>query len=215
MGQRIALQRPAVPRGDPHQLPGLLPVLGGRRTRIRGGGGGGGAAPPPPPAAGGGRGGPPPPQPRAPPPAAPANSTPSTSRFSAGGGRGCGAGPAAGAQRGAPGRPVVCVIGDGSIHYAVQALWTAAAYRVPVTFVVLSNAKYAILHWFAQLEHAQGSPGLDIPGLDITAVADGYGVRAHRAQGAGELTKLVRDATARQDGPVLIDVPVTTELPSL
>lgn len=142
-------------------------------------------------------------------------SAPDSYLFSAGGGLGFGAAAAVGAQLGAPGRSVVCVIGDGSIHYAVQALWTAAAYRVPVTFVVLSNAKYAILHWFAQLEHAQGSPGLDIPGLDISAVADGYGVRTHRAQGAGELTKLVRDAAAQQDGPVLIDVPVTTELPSL
>ncbi|MFJ3908625.1 benzoylformate decarboxylase [Streptomyces vinaceus] len=142
-------------------------------------------------------------------------SSPDSYLFSAGGGLGFGAAAAVGAQLGAPGRPVVCVIGDGSIHYAVQALWTAAAYKVPVTFVVLSNAKYAILHWFAQLEHAQGSPGLDIPGLDITAVADGYGVRTHRAHGTGELTKLVRDAAAQQDGPVLIDVPVTTELPSL
>ncbi|MFB6810451.1 benzoylformate decarboxylase [Streptomyces sp. NPDC056387] len=142
-------------------------------------------------------------------------STPGSYLFSAGGGLGFGAAAAVGAQLGAPDRPVVCVIGDGSIHYAVQALWTAAAYRVPVTFVVLSNAKYAILQWFAQLEHAQGAPGLDIPGLDITAVAEGYGVRTHRAHSAGELTKLVRDSASRQDGPVLIDVPVTTELPSL
>ncbi|KPI33849.1 Benzoylformate decarboxylase [Actinobacteria bacterium OV450] len=142
-------------------------------------------------------------------------STPGSYLFSAGGGLGFGAAAAVGAQLGAPDRPVVCVIGDGSIHYAVQALWTAAAYRVPVTFVVLSNAKYAILQWFAQLAHAQGAPGLDIPGLDITAVAEGYGVRTHRAHSAGELTKLVRDSASRQDGPVLIDVPVTTELPSL
>ncbi|MFK0255157.1 benzoylformate decarboxylase [Streptomyces sp. NPDC090445] len=142
-------------------------------------------------------------------------SSPGSYLFSAGGGLGFGAAAAVGAQLGAPGRPVVCVIGDGSIHYAVQALWTAAAYRVPVTFVVLSNARYAILQWFAQLENAQGAPGLDIPGIDITAVAAGYGVRAHRAQGAGELTKLVRDSAAQQDGPVLIDVPVTTEFPSL
>ncbi|WP_331722395.1 benzoylformate decarboxylase [Streptomyces sp. NBC_00069] len=142
-------------------------------------------------------------------------STPGSYLFSAGGGLGFGAAAAVGAQLGAPGRPVVCVIGDGSIHYAVQALWTAATYKVPVTFVVLSNAKYAILQWFAQLEHAQGAPGLDIPGLDITAVADGYGARTHRAHGAGELTKLVRDSASQQYGPVLIDVPVTTELPSL
>ncbi|MFF4426518.1 benzoylformate decarboxylase [Streptomyces sp. NPDC001549] len=142
-------------------------------------------------------------------------STPGSYLFSAGGGLGFGAAAAVGAQLGAPDRPVVAVIGDGSIHYAVQALWTAATYKVPVTFVVLSNARYAILQWFAQIEHAQGAPGLDIPGLDITAIATGYGVRAHTAHGAGELTKLVRDSAAQQDGPVLIDVPITTELPSL
>ncbi|MGW7439127.1 benzoylformate decarboxylase [Streptomyces sp. NPDC054849] len=142
-------------------------------------------------------------------------STPGSYLFSAGGGLGFGAAAAVGAQLGAPDRPVVAVIGDGSIHYAVQALWTAATYKIPVTFVVLSNARYAILQWFAQIEHAQGAPGLDIPGLDITSIATGYGVRAHTAYGAGELTKLVRDAAAQQDGPVLIDVPITTELPSL
>ncbi|MGW1766163.1 benzoylformate decarboxylase [Streptomyces sp. NPDC002073] len=142
-------------------------------------------------------------------------STPGSYLFSAGGGLGFGAAAAVGAQLGAPDRPVVCVIGDGSIHYAVQALWTAAQYKVPVTFVVLSNAKYAILQWFAQVEHAQGAPGLDIPGLDIVPIAQGYGLRTHTAAGAGELTKLVRDCAQQQDGPVLIDVPVTTELPTL
>ncbi|MCB5166922.1 benzoylformate decarboxylase [Streptomyces bambusae] len=142
-------------------------------------------------------------------------SRPRSYLFSAGGGLGFGAAAAVGAQLAVPGRPVVCVIGDGSIHYAVQALWTAARYRVPVTFVVLSNASYAILHWFAQVERAQGAPGLDIPGLDIVSVAQGYGLCTHQVAGAGELTKLVRDSAQQQDGPVLIDVPVTTELPTL
>ncbi|MFI1018293.1 benzoylformate decarboxylase [Streptomyces sp. NPDC020965] len=142
-------------------------------------------------------------------------STPGSFLFTAGGGLGFGLAAAVGAQLGAPGRPVVCVIGDGSTHYAVQALWTAATYRIPVTFVVLSNQRYAILQWFAEVERAQGAPGLDIPGLDITSIATGYGVRSHRASGAGELTKLVRESALQQDGPVLIDVPITTELPTL
>ncbi|MGW0392044.1 benzoylformate decarboxylase [Streptomyces sp. NPDC003042] len=142
-------------------------------------------------------------------------SAPGSFLFTAGGGLGFGLAAAVGAQLGAPDRPVVCVIGDGSTHYAVQALWTAAAYKIPVTFVVLSNQSYAILQWFAQVERAQGAPGLDIPGLDITSIATGYGVRAHQASGAGELTKLVRESALQQDGPVLIDVAVTTELPSM
>ena len=51
-----------------------------------------------------------------------------------------------------PTRPVVCVLGEGSAQYAIQGLWTAAAYDVPVTFLVLNNGEYAILKWFAELE---------------------------------------------------------------
>ena len=40
------------------------------------------------------------------------------------------------------GERVVCVVGDGSSMYSIQALWTAARYRAPVTFVVLNNSGY-------------------------------------------------------------------------
>ena len=33
-------------------------------------------------------------------------------------------------------RPVVTLMGDGSMHYAITALWTAARYQIPVTVVV-------------------------------------------------------------------------------
>ena len=46
------------------------------------------------------------------------------------------------------------------------ALWTAAAYKVPVTFLVLRNAEYAILKWFADIEEVKGAPGLDLPAVD-------------------------------------------------
>ena len=73
------------------------------------------------------------------------------------------------------GRPVVAVIGDGSFHYSVQALWTAARLRLPVVVVVPVNQQYAILKAFAELKHTPGVPGLDLPGLDVIAIAAGYG----------------------------------------
>ena len=42
-----------------------------------------------------------------------------------------------GAKLALPDRPVVGVIGDGSAMYTVQALWTAARYRIDVTFALL------------------------------------------------------------------------------
>ena len=66
---------------------------------------------------------------------------------------------AVGVQLAQPDRPVVCVIGEGSAQYAITALWTAVAYDVPVTFLVLRNEEYAILKWFAELEEVAGAPG--------------------------------------------------------
>ena len=84
-----------------------------------------------------------------------------------------------------PDRPVVCVLGEGSAQYAITGFWTAAAYKVPVTFLVLRNEEYAILKWFAGIEEVQGAPGLDLPAVNTTEVAQSYGVPAKKVSGAG------------------------------
>ncbi|HVR05873.1 MAG TPA: benzoylformate decarboxylase [Solirubrobacteraceae bacterium] len=127
--------------------------------------------------------------------------------FSAGGGLGFGMPAAIGVQLACPQRPVVCVIGEGSAQYAVQSFWTAAAYRVPVTFLVLRNEEYAILKFFSLMEEIPGAPGLDLPALDTAAVAAGYGVNAQRVDDAEQLGVELRRALA-SDRPELIEVRV-------
>ena len=127
----------------------------------------------------------------------------------AGGGLGFGLPAAMGAQLAAADRPVVAAMGDGSMHYAISALWTAAHYRIPVTVVVASNAEYGILKQFAAMEKTAGVPGLDLPGLDIVATAASYGVDAHEAHSTDEVTKLVEAATADRDQPTLINARIT------
>ena len=78
--------------------------------------------------------------------------------FGAGGGLGFGLAASMGVQLAQPDRPVVCVLGEGSAQYAITGLWTAAAYRLPVTFLVLNNSEYSILKWFAGLERCDRSP---------------------------------------------------------
>jgi benzoylformate decarboxylase len=130
--------------------------------------------------------------------------------FCASGGLGFGISAAVGVQLARPERPVVCVLGEGSAQYGITALWTAAAYKVPVTFLVLRNDEYMILKWFAGLEQATGVPGLDLPGLDVAAVANAYGVPSREVNGRDELTDSLREAIAASDGPRLIQVPVAT-----
>jgi benzoylformate decarboxylase len=127
--------------------------------------------------------------------------------FSAGGGLGFGMPASIGVQLACPERPVVCVLGEGSAQYAVQSFWTAAAYKVPVTFLVLRNEEYAILKLFSLIEEIPGAPGLDLPALDTAAVAAGYGVNARRAANPEELGVELRRALASEH-PELVEVRV-------
>ena len=73
-------------------------------------------------------------------------------------------------------RPVVCVVGDGSLMYALQALWSAAQYRANVTFVVMNNRQYKILRLLGEMGGVgEGVPGLDLPELDIVGAARSLG----------------------------------------
>ena len=83
---------------------------------------------------------------------------------SASGGLGFGICAGVGVQLAEPDRPVVCVVGEGSAQYGITVLWTAVAYKVPVTFLVLRNTEYMILKWFAEFEQVTGASGARAPG---------------------------------------------------
>jgi benzoylformate decarboxylase len=134
-------------------------------------------------------------------------SKPGSYYFSSGGGLGFGMPAAIGVALAQPDRPVVCVIGEGSAQYSIQSLWTAVAYEVPVTFLVLRNNEYAILKWFGMLEDIVGAPGLDLPALDCAALARGYGMQASVAEDAQALQGALEQAFA-SERPQLIEVPV-------
>ena len=134
-------------------------------------------------------------------------SRPGSYYFTSGGGLGFALPGSIGVQMAQPDRPVVCVLGEGSAQYAIQGFWTAVAYDVPVTFLVLRNEEYAILKWFGEIEHVTGVPGLDLPALDVAAVAEGYGVPSVRADEREALTEALRDGIAAP-GPRLVEARV-------
>jgi benzoylformate decarboxylase len=135
-------------------------------------------------------------------------SEPGSYYFSAGGGLGFGLAAAIGVQLAQPDRPVVCVLGEGSAQYAITGFWTAAAYDVPVNFLVLRNEEYAILKWFADVEEVKGAPGLDLPALEVAKVAEGYGVSSKTVAGRDELQDAL-EAAIGSSAPELVEVAVT------
>jgi benzoylformate decarboxylase len=134
-------------------------------------------------------------------------SRPGSYFFGAGGGLGFGLAAAVGVQLAQPDRPVICVLGEGSVQYAVTALWSAVAYKLPVTILVLRNEEYAILKWFAEIEDVRGAPGLDLPALNTVDIASGYGVASRRVEELGELQETLTAAISSVE-PELLEVPV-------
>src|SRR5262245_15901286 len=135
-------------------------------------------------------------------------SRPGSYYFGAGGGLGFGLAAALGVQLAQPDRPVVCVLGEGSAQYAITGFWTAAAYDLPVTFLVLRNEEYSILKWFAAVEEVAGAPGLDLPSLEVAQVAQAYGVASKQVSGQDGLEDALSSAIASEK-PQLVEVPVT------
>ncbi len=113
-----------------------------------------------------------------------------------------------------PQRPVLALIGDGSAMYGLQGLWTAAHYRIPVTFVVTNNTEYRILKNCARVmklpeASADRFVGLDTvdPPIDFVGLSQSLGVPARRVTDPEELAHLVAQSLSA-DHPQLIEIPV-------
>ncbi|MBB3093768.1 benzoylformate decarboxylase [Actinoplanes campanulatus] len=110
------------------------------------------------------------------------------------------------------GERVICVVGDGSSLYSIQALWTAARRRAPLTVVVLNNRRYEAVSALGRRIGIPAVPGVDLPELDLVSLARGFGFPAERVTRAAELPAALDRAL---DGPCLLDVAVSAGAGSL
>jgi benzoylformate decarboxylase len=129
-----------------------------------------------------------------------------------GGGIGWGLPAAIGVKLALPDRPVVALIGDGSSLYTVQALWTAARYRIPVIWVILNNLSYRILKqrlvaMRGLAEQADTFVGMELvdPAVDFVGLSRSLGIAAQRAKTVAEATDLVAQGL-KSGSALLIDV---------
>jgi acetolactate synthase I/II/III large subunit len=122
---------------------------------------------------------------------------------------------ATGAAVACPDRKVLCLEGDGSAMYTLQALWTQAREKLDVTTVVFANRSYVILNVeLRRVGAAERGPKamsvLDLhnPMLDWVSLAQGMGVEAHRASTTEEFAAQFSAAMAGR-GPRLIEAVIS------
>ncbi len=124
------------------------------------------------------------------------------------GGLGFGMPGAIGVSLALPGRRVTAVIGDGSAMYGIQALWTAAHLKLPITYVIPNNRSYRILkERLVSMRSTDKFIGMDMrdPAIDYTGLARSMGVPARCVNDPADIVPALREAAGRQ-GPSLVEV---------
>ena len=129
-----------------------------------------------------------------------------------GGSLGSTMGAALGIKLAHPDRPVVAVIGDGTAMYTIQALWTAAAYDIPVTYVFCNNSSYKVLRegmtrYLTGSERQSDYLGMDfykLP-LDFVKMAAAFNIEGTRVENPDDLGPALLNAVS-SDKPTVVDV---------
>jgi benzoylformate decarboxylase len=107
-----------------------------------------------------------------------------------------------------PTRPIVAIIGDGSVMYSIQALWTAANLSLPIVYVITNNRSYRILKERLVAFHGNNNfVGMDInePAIDFVSLAQSMGVTAERVTEIEDVGPAMSRALG-SGGPYLLDV---------
>ncbi len=114
-------------------------------------------------------------------------------------------GAAMGAHIGRPGVKTVAVMGDGSFGMSVGELETAIRYRMPITFITMSNSVYGWIKAGQRSGFGARFHNVDFTRTDHAAVAAAYGLKNWRVEDPGKLETVLKEAL-EADGPTLVDI---------
>ncbi len=94
--------------------------------------------------------------------------------------------------------------------YSIQALWTAAHLKLPITYIITNNASYRILKQRLLSFHGNNHfIGMDLsdPHIDFAAMARSMGVAAERITEADAVVPALEAACANPE-PNLLNIAV-------
>ncbi len=109
-----------------------------------------------------------------------------------------------------PGRPVICIAGDGCFMMSAQELATATQYNSGVIFLVFNNAMYGTIRMHQEKHYPGRVSGTGLKNPDFAALAESFGIRGYKAATNKEFEKAF-DKALKSGQAALIEVKVDPE----
>ena len=110
-----------------------------------------------------------------------------------------------GAHFARPKLKTVAVMGDGSFGMCVGELETAVRLRLPITFIVISNAVYGWIKAGQKTGYERRYFSVDFGVTDHAKVAEAFGVKSWRVFEPAQLGKVLKEAISLAQ-PTLVDI---------
>ena len=117
---------------------------------------------------------------------------------------------AIGAAFGRPNEPVIAVVGDGGFQMTMFEMATATIHKLPVKCLVLNNSYLGMVRQWQELFFDNRLSGVDLHGNpDFVKFAECYeGAKGFKITKSSEVTKVLKEALAYNDGPCIIEAVV-------
>ena len=106
---------------------------------------------------------------------------------------------------GRPSVKIVAVMGDGSFGMSVGELETVVRYKMPITFITLSNSVFGWIKAGQRSGFGERFHNVDFTRTDHAAVAAAYGLKSWRVEDPCDLEPVLRSAL-EAGGPTLVDI---------
>lgn len=110
---------------------------------------------------------------------------------------------------------IFAIVSDGVLQFGIQALHTAVAEQLPITFIVINNRAYHAVSLALQKFSGEASqrdlyPCTQLGDTKLSVIASGYGLASERVTNIGELDIALND-TLHHSGPTMVEVVMSTD----
>ena len=111
------------------------------------------------------------------------------------------------------GRPIISISGDGGFQMNIQELITAAAYKVPVKFIIINNSFLGMVRQWQEMFHGEKYSFTDLSASnpDFVKVGQAFGIESFATDNPKDVDSLLDKALSINDRPCLIEFKVVKD----